>query len=138
MRSILDIDTLELGLVGTHINLLSWFTFTHTLQKKEYYVSFDLKVVNVKTSAIAYSRSIEGSAKAESKGSSFSGTIRGVSLGESKSKTTNVPVTRAVRAAMVESAEYLNCVLYLKDECVQEYEAKDEKRKRSNDSLDMF
>ena len=106
--------------------------------KKEYYVSFDLKVVNVKTSAIAYSRSIEGSAKAGSKGSSFSGTIRGVSLGESKSKTTNVPVTRAVRAAMVESAEYLNCVLYLKDECVQEYDAKDEKRKRSNDTLDMF
>ena len=64
--------------------------------------------------------------------------ISGVSLGESKTKTTQLPVNRAVRAAMVESAEYLNCVLYLKDECVQEYEAKDEKRKRSNDTLDMF
>ena len=114
------------------------FNVGQSKSSKEYYVSFDLKVVNVKTSAIAYSRSIEGSAKAESKGSSFSGTFRGVSLGESTTKTTKVPVTRAVRAAMVESAEYLNCVLYLKDECIDEYEAKDEMRKRSNDSLDMF
>ena len=39
---------------------------------------------------------------------------------------------------MVETAEYLDCVLYIKDECIAEYEAKDEKRKQSNDSLDMF
>ena len=100
--------------------------------------SFDLKVVNTKTGTISYSRTIEGSAKSESKGQSFSGNIGGVSLGESSQKTTNVPVTRAVRAAMVETAEYLDCVLYLKDECVAEYKAKDEKRKQSNDSLDMF
>ncbi len=106
--------------------------------KKEFYVSFDLKVINVKTGAIAYSRSIEGSASEESKGSAVSGTVSGVSLGQSKQKTTKLPVTRAVRAAMVETAEYLDCVLYLKDECIAEYEAKDEKRKQSNDSLDMF
>ena len=106
--------------------------------KKEYYVSFDLKVINVKTGAIAYSRSIEGSAKEESESSSMSGNVGGVSLGQSQQKTTKLPVTRAVRAAMVETAEYLDCVLYIKDECIAEYEAKDEKRKQSNDSLDMF
>jgi len=106
--------------------------------KKEFYVSFDLKVINVKTGAIAYSRSIEGSAKEESKGTAVSGTVSGVSMGQSKQKTTKLPVTRAVRAAMVETAEYLDCVLYLQDECIAEYEAKDERRKQSNDSLDMF
>ena len=67
---------------------------------------------------------------------STSGTIKGVSLGESNQKTTRTPITRAVRAAMVETAEYLDCVLYLKDECIEEYKAKDEARKRKNDSLD--
>ena len=106
--------------------------------KKEYYVSFDLKVINVKTGAIAYSRSIEGSAKEESESSAMSGNVKGISMGQSETKTTKLPVTRAVRAAMVETAEYLDCVLYIKDECIAEYEAKDEKRKQSNDSLDMF
>ena len=106
--------------------------------KREYYVSFDLKVINVKTGTIAYSRSIEGSAKEESKSSALSGNIKGISLGQEEAKTTKLPVTRAVRAAMVETAEYLDCVLYVKDECIAEYEAKDEKRKQSNDSLDLF
>ena len=40
---------------------------------------------------------------------------------------------------MVEVAQYLDCVLYLKDECVDEYAAKDEARKEATkDSLDMF
>ena len=68
----------------------------------------------------------------------MSGNVKGISLGQSESKTTKLPVTRAVRAAMVETAEYLDCVLYIKDECIAEYEAKDEKRKQSNDSLDLF
>jgi hypothetical protein len=40
---------------------------------------------------------------------------------------------------MVEISEYLDCVLYQKDECVDEYQAKDDARKESTkDSLDMF
>ena len=39
---------------------------------------------------------------------------------------------------MVEVAQYLDCVLYAKDECVDEYEAKDEARKESTkDALEM-
>ncbi len=115
------------------------FGFGKKKETKEFYVSFDLKVVNTSTGTIAYSRTIEGSAKEEKSGSAFSGSIGGASMGKSEEAQTNLPVGRAVRAAMVESAQYLNCVLYLKDECVNEYKAKDEKRKESTKgTLDMF
>jgi len=115
------------------------FGFGKKKETKEFYVSFDLKVVNTSTGTIAYSRTIEGSAKEEKSGSAFSGSIGGASMGKSEESQTNLPVGRAVRAAMVESAQYLNCVLYLKDECVSEYKAKDEKRKESTKgTLDMF
>ncbi len=104
---------------------------------KEFYVSFDLKVINTKTGTIAYSRSIEGKAKNVTKSNAFSGNVRGFSFGESKQKSTRTPTKKAVRDAMIETASYLDCVLYLKDECIAEFKAKDAKRK-SNSSLDMF
>jgi len=115
------------------------FGFGKKKETKEFYVSFDLKVLNTSTGAIAFSRTIEGVAKEEKSGSSFSGGVGGVSVGSSEESETKLPVGRAIRAAMVESAQYLNCVLYQKDECVNEYKAKDEKRKGSTkDALDMY
>lgn len=105
----------------------------------EYYVSFDLKVIDTSTTTIAYSRTIEGVAKSETKSNSGSGSLFGVSVSQAEEKETKVPVSRAIRAAMVEVSQYLDCVLYQKDECVDEYTAKDEARKESTkDSLDMF
>ena len=105
----------------------------------EYYVSFDLKVIDTSTTSIAYSRTIEGVAKAETKSKSGSGSLMGVSVRQAEEKETKAPVGRAVRAAMVEVSEYLDCVLYLKDECVDEYAAKDASRKESTKgTLDLF
>jgi len=115
------------------------FGFGKKKETKEYYVSFDLKVVNTSTGAVAYSRTIEGSAKEEKTSSSSSGGYGGISVGKSEESETKLPVGRAVRAAMVEVAQYLDCVLYKKDECVSEYKAKDEKRKESTKgTLEMF
>jgi len=115
------------------------FSIGQKKETKEFYVSFDLKVINTSTSTIAFSRTIEGSAKEEKKGNAFSGGYGGFSMNQSQETETKLPVGRAVRAAMVESAQYLNCVLYLKNECVAEYKAKDEKRKESTKgTLDMF
>ena len=115
------------------------FGFGRKKETKEYYVAFDLKVFNTSTGAIAYSRSIEGAAKEEKTGSSFSGGYGGLSVGKSEESETKLPVGRAVRAAMVETAQYLDCVLYKKDECLAEYKAKDEKRKESTKgTLEMF
>jgi curli biogenesis system outer membrane secretion channel CsgG len=105
----------------------------------EYYVSFDLKVIDTSTTSVAYSRTIEGVAKAETTSSNAQASYMGVSVNQNKAKETKAPVSRAVRAAMVEISQYLDCVLYQKDECVDEYIAKDEARKESTkDSLDMF
>ena len=102
------------------------------------YVSFDLKVINRKTGVIAYSRSIEGTIKNEIKSESVSVRTNTLAYKETTTSTKRVVPTRAIRAAINEIAQYLDCVLYLKDECIDEYEAKEENRKRSNDALDMF
>jgi len=108
-------------------------------QTKEFYVAFDVKVFNTSTGTIAYSRSIEGRAKEEKKGRAFSGTFGGFSANRAEESEVKLPVTRALRAAMIETAQYLDCILYRKDECVAEYEAKDEKRKESTkDTLDLL
>lgn len=102
-------------------------------------VAFDLEVYDTVTSAIAYSRTIQGTAKAETKSSSMKGSYGGISAGNNKEVETKLPIKPAIRTAMVESSEYLNCVLYLKDECIDEYDAKDAARKEANsDSLDMW
>jgi len=107
-------------------------------QTVEFYVAFDVKVFDTSTSSIAYVRTIEGTAKAEKKGKSFSGGYGGFSMNQSKEEEVKLPVTRALRAAMIEASEYLDCVLYQKDECVDEYEAKDAKRKSETmDTLDF-
>lgn len=108
-------------------------------QTKEVYLSFDLKVINTSTGSIAFSKTIEGNAKEESKGSSFSGGYGGLSFGQSSEEETKLPIGRAIRAAMVESSLYLDCILYQKDSCVDEFKAKEEKRKQSTKgALDMF
>ena len=114
------------------------------------YVAFDLRVIDTSTGSIAYSRTIEGETKAISKtnksrfdpgallGLAVPG---GVDLSIENAKTTfdTTTATRALRAAMIGTVEYLNCVLYLKDECIDEYRAMDEKRKADTlDSLNLF
>ena len=102
------------------------------------YVSFDLKVINVKTAAIAYSRSIEGKVSNESQNQSIKIKKNNFTYKEEVEIVKKTVPSRAIRAAINEIAGYLDCVLYLKDECIAEYEAKEERRKRSNDSLDFF
>ena len=102
-------------------------------------VAFDLEVYDTSTSVIAYSRTIQGTAKAETKSTNMQGSYGGISVGNNKQVETKLPIKPAIRQAMVESAEYLNCVLYLKDECIDEYDAKDAARKEANsDALDMW
>lgn len=133
-------DFQEVGGQGGGNNVgFAGFGFGKKKETKEFYVAFDLKVVNVSTGTIAFSRTIEGSAKEEKSGNAFSGGIGGLTFGKSEESETKLPVGRAVRAAMIESSQYLDCVLYRKDSCVSEYKAKDQKRKESTKgTLDLF
>lgn len=114
------------------------------------YVAFDLRVIDTSTGTIAYSRTIEGETKSISKtnksrfdpGALIGAVTPGkVDLSIENAKTTydTTTATRALRAAMIGSVQYLNCVLYQKDECIDEYTAMDEKRKEDTlDSLNLF
>jgi len=103
------------------------------------YVAFDLRVIDTSTGTIAYSRTIEGET------SSISKTNRSkfdVGLFEVKGENLTydaTSATRALRAAMISTVGYLDCMLYLKDECVETYRALDESRKADTlESLNLF
>jgi len=102
------------------------------------YVAVDVRVVDTTTGEIAYARTIEGMAKSTSESKSASGGLYGISFNDSQSSTKKVPASKAVRAAMIEISEYLDCVLYLKNSCISEYDSK-ERRRRDNtkDVLDF-
>ena len=103
------------------------------------YVAFDLRVIDTSTGTIAYSRSTEGetSSVSKTKRSNFD-----VGLFEIKKENLTydaTSATRALRAAMISTVGYLDCMLYLKDECVETYRALDESRKADTlDSLNLF
>lgn len=133
-------DFQEAGSKGGGNNIgFGGFGFGKKKETKEFYVAFDLKVINTSTGAVAYSRTIEGSAKEEKSGNAFSGGIGGLTFGQSEESETKLPVGKAIRSAMIQTSEYLDCVLYRKDECVAEYKAMDQKRKESTKgALDLF
>ena len=90
------------------------------------YIAVDLKVVNAETSEIVETRTIEGTS--ESKSSKLSGNYMGI--GFNNSKTTKVPVGKAIRATVINIAEYLECTLVDKtDECLSLYSQKEQKRR---------
>jgi len=93
------------------------------------YVAVDVRVVDTTTGEIAYARTIEGMATSTSESNSSSGGLYGISFSDSQSSTKKVPASKAVRAAMIEISEYLDCVLYLKNSCISEYDAKEQRRR---------
>jgi len=103
-------------------------------KKKEAYVAVDLRVVNTDTGEVEHFRTVEASSK--SGGLSlgiFKGGFGGTLGGEKKT-----PVGKAIRACVIEIAEYLECVMVDKDSCVEDYEAKESRRReRTKGSIDL-
>lgn len=102
------------------------------------YVAVDIRVVDTTTGEIAFARTIEGMATSTSKSNSSSGGLYGISFSDSQSSTKKVPASKAVRAAMIEVSEYLNCVLYLKNSCISEYDAKEQRRREGTKDVLSF
>lgn len=104
------------------------------------YVALDIRVVDTTTGEVAYSRTIEGLSTNSQQRSQNSVGVPGL-LGNSSSNssTSRTPVSRAIRAAMVQVAEYLDCVLYLKDECLSTFSAREKsRRERTKDALELY
>jgi predicted outer membrane repeat protein len=89
------------------------------------YLAIDLRVVNATTGEVDFSRTVEGTSQS-------SGMSVGVShhgFGGSLAKEENTPAGKAIRAALVEASEYLECVMVKRDACQDEYSAKEQHRR---------
>ena len=102
------------------------------------YVALDIRVVDTTTGEIAYARTIEGKATSKSESKSTSGGLYGVSFSDSQSSSKKVPASKAVRAAMIEVGDYLNCVLYLRNSCIAEYDRKERRRRDATKGILEF
>ncbi len=100
-------------------------------QKQQAYVAIDLRVVNSTTGEVAYARTVEGLATSESESKSGGITIGPITTGGSSSKTTKAPVGKALRSALVEATNYLDCVMVKKGSCIAEFERKEAVRREN-------
>lgn len=97
-------------------------------KKSEAYLAIDLRVVNAETGEVDYSRTIEG----RSSGGGVSvGLYRG-GFGGALAHEENTPAGKAIRAALVEATDYLDCVMVQRDGCEAEFGAKERRRRDSS------
>lgn len=100
------------------------------------YIAVDLKVIDVETGEIADARTVEASSKS---GGLRLGLSRGGFSGN-LGKHKKTPAGKAIRACVMEIAEYLECSLIKgkNDSCMQEYDAKESKRReKTKGSIDL-
>lgn len=96
---------------------------------QEAYIAIDLRVVDTTTGEVVHSRTVEGRAKSESESTKKEFSFLGINTGSDNAKEKKAPVGKALRAALIESTDYLACVMVKKDACIQEYESKDGRRR---------
>lgn len=97
-------------------------------KKSEAYLAVDVRVVNASTGEVDFSRTVEG----RSSGGGVSlGLYRG-GFGGSLAHEENTPAGKAIRAALVEITDYLDCVMVKKGSCEAEYRAKEQRRRNSD------
>lgn len=94
-------------------------------KKSDAYLAVDIRVVNATTGDIDFSRTVEGRA---SGGGVSVGVFRG-GFGGALSSEKNTPAGKAIRAALVEVSEYLDCVMVERNGCEDEYRAKESNRR---------
>jgi curli biogenesis system outer membrane secretion channel CsgG len=103
------------------------------------YVAVDVRVINTSTGGIALSRTIEGTTSSVAKADRSGLALGLIDTTSEKQSYETTSATRALRAALIKVVDYLDCQLYLKNECIAKYEAEDQKRKNSTEgTLNLF
>lgn len=92
------------------------------------YLAIDLRVIDSETGAIAYSRSIEG----RSKGGGMSLGISRGGFGGTLANQNKTPAGKAIRAALIEASDYLECAMVKRGRCLAEFDAKEQRRRDSS------
>lgn len=103
-------------------------------KKTEAYLAIDLRVVDSTTGVVEYVRTVEG----RSGGSGVSVGYSEADFGGALATESNTPVGKAIRGAVIEATDYLACVMYYEDECMDDYYGKERRRRtRSKDAIDL-
>lgn len=103
-------------------------------KKDEAYLAIDLRVVDTTTGVIEHVRTVEGRSKG--KGIRLGAWRSG--FGGSLKNESRTPVGKAIRAALIESVDYLSCVMVYQDGCESEYRDKERRRRdRTKDAIDL-
>ncbi len=89
------------------------------------YLAVDIRVVDTTTGEIAFSRTIEGNAKG---GGMRVGLYRGGFGGDLASQN-KTPAGKAIRAALVLTTDYLECVMVKQNGCEASFDAADDRRR---------
>jgi curli biogenesis system outer membrane secretion channel CsgG len=96
-------------------------------KKERAYMAVDLKVINTTTGEIVDARTVEATSESKAADVGFHAPFVSGGLG----KQEKTPTGKAIRACIIEIAEYLECSLTKgkNDQCMQEYDAKENRRK---------
>ena len=96
-------------------------------KKEAAYVAIDLRVLDTSTGEIVDTRTVEGHSKG-----------MGLALGLNKwgargalSDQKKTPAGKAIRAAIIESSDYLECSMVKKNNCMASFDAKEQRRRES-------
>jgi curli biogenesis system outer membrane secretion channel CsgG len=104
-------------------------------KRSEAYVAIDLRVIDSETSEVAFSRTVEG--RTSSSGVNVGGWFRN-GLGGTFNHKKNTPAGKAVRAALIEAVNYLDCAMVRRDGCMGRFDQKEQRRRQSSqDVLDL-
>lgn len=102
--------------------------------KQNAYLAVDIRVINTDTGEVDFARTIEGNAKS---GGVSVGISRG-GFGGALSQQNKTPAGKAIRAAVVLTSDYLECVMVKRNGCESEFEAADERRRaKTREALDL-
>lgn len=99
-------------------------------KKDDAYLAIDLRVINSTTGEVAFVRSIE----ARSGGFGLNVGFSKGGLGGNLGKYDKTPAGKAIRACVIEAADYLACVMVDKDGCESEYKDKENSRRKKTKS----
>ena len=94
-------------------------------KREEAYMAVDLRVVDTTTGEVAFTRTVEARSTSGGLGvgvyrGGWSGNLGGYE---------NTPTGKAIRGCIVEIADYLSCAMVDKDDCMNEYAAKEKSRR---------
>jgi curli biogenesis system outer membrane secretion channel CsgG len=112
-------------------------------KKENAYLAVDIRVVNTETGEVDYVRTIEGNAKGGgvsvgiSRGG-FGGALASGGFGGALASEKSTPAGKAIRAAVVLTTDYLECVMVNRNGCEGKFEAADQRRRaKTRESLDL-